>query len=166
LSYKLMTVSFSREVTVMASIPDGEPEGIGGAPGTDYPLEYEDPTGHHSEDENETDEDEQMEVGAVEGDLMDETTTDGSGRSNSENLKERTHGSMDTSPTDGHFTASEKAKKFIAENRSGCGGGERIRSVSSPETKTLQLLLHPPLTGRAIYGTGLAVAGAGRNQMA
>ncbi len=116
----------------MAGIPDGEPEGIGGAPGTDYPLEYDDTTGHHSEDKNETVEDEQMEVGAVEGDLIDETTTDGCGRSNSDITKERTHGSIDSSPTNRHFTASEKAKKFSAENRSGCGGGKEY-GLSPPQ---------------------------------
>jgi hypothetical protein len=65
-----------------------------------------------------------MDVGAAEGELIDETTTDGCGHSNSDITKERTHGSTVSSLTHRHFTASEKAKKFIAENRSGCGGGE------------------------------------------
>ncbi len=121
----------------MASVPDGDPECTGGAPGTDYPLDYDDTAGHHTDDEDETEEEEQMDVGAVEGDLTDETTTEGCGPSDSEMLKERTHGSIITIPTDGHFTASEKAKKFIAENRSGCGGaGKNMFSLPSRNKNT------------------------------
>jgi hypothetical protein len=70
----------------MASVPDGDPECTGGAAGTDYPLDYDDSAEHHTDDGDETEEEEQIEVGAVEGDLTDGTTAEGVGPNDSDML--------------------------------------------------------------------------------
>ncbi len=131
----------------MASVPDGDADCPGGVAGTDYPLDFEDSTEHHTDDGDETEDEEQMEVGAAEDDLADGTTAEGAGPKDSDMLKERTHGSITKTPPDSHFTASEKAKKFIAENRSGCGGsGKNIFSLPS-RNKTTAAPPPPPAHG-------------------
>jgi hypothetical protein len=161
-----MNVLSSSEITDMASIPDGETVSHGSVPGSGFHLDYNDATGHQTDDDNETDEDDRMEVVAAEGEETDVTTPDGCRHSSSGNTKEGSHGSTDSSMSHRQYTASEKAKKFIAENRSGCGGGGRTRAAPLPEKTTLRFLLRLPLTGTATYGTGLVVAGTIRTKVA
>ncbi len=131
----------------MASVPDGNAECPGGAARTDYPLDFEDSTEHHTDDEDETEDEEQMEVGAAEDDIAGGSATVGDGPKDSDTLKERTHASISTVPPDSRFTVSEKAKKFIAENRTVCGGSVK-NIVSLPSrNKTTEAPPPPPAHG-------------------
>jgi hypothetical protein len=161
-----MNALFSSEITDMASIPDDDAMSHGGVSGSGFHLDYNDNTGHHTDEDNETDEDDRMEVVAAEGEETDATNPDGCRQSSTRNAKEGSHGSTDSNLLHRQYTASEKAKKFIAENRSGCGGGGRTRAAPLPEKTTLRLLLRLPLTGTATYGTGLVVAETTRNKVA
>jgi hypothetical protein len=127
----------------MASAPDGNAERPGGGARTDYPLDFEDSTEHHTDDEDVTEDEEQMEVGAAEDDIAGGSAMMGDGPKDSDTLKERTHASISTAPPDSRFTVSEKAKKFIAENRTVCGGS--VKNIfSNPSRKKITEAPPPP----------------------
>ncbi len=99
---------------MMDSGPDGELETMEATPDPDDPLDYEDNRVHGgvSEDDNETDEEEQMEVGGVEGGALAEVpTADGEHCGNAIG-KERPHKQKGLTPPSANSTASEKAKKI------------------------------------------------------
>ncbi len=110
---------------MMDSGPDGELETMGATPDPDDPLDYEDNGVHGgvSEDDNETDEEEQMEVGGVEGGALEEVPIADGEHCRNAIGKERPHKQKGLTPPSANSTASEKAKKLIAENTVGDVGG-------------------------------------------
>jgi hypothetical protein len=102
---------------------------------------------------NETDNEEKMEVGCGdEGDMEQVSAPDGE-RRNAAGAKEGSHKSKDLTHNTGSATVSEKAKRFIAENRVGSRGGAVQSKISGKDKLSLRSLLRPPLKRMTIYGT-------------
>jgi hypothetical protein len=137
----------------MDSSPDGMLRARGNAPEQDYPLEYADAADRRSEGGNGTDDEEKMEVGCGEEADMVQFAAHGGERRNEADAKEGSHKSKDLTNNTGSATVSEKAKRFIAENRVGCRGGAVQSEILAEGKISLQALLRPPLKGMTFYGT-------------
>jgi hypothetical protein len=112
----------------MDSGPDEMLRARGNATGRDYPLEYADEADGRSEGGNVTDDEEKMEVGCGEDADMEQFAAHPGERGKEDDVKEGSHKSKELTNNTGGATVSEKAKRFIAENRvGGRGGGQSSR---------------------------------------
>jgi hypothetical protein len=103
--------------------PDEMMSARGNAAGLEYPLAYADTAHGGSEDGNVTDDEEKMEVGCGEETDMEHFVAHPAERGKEGVDKEGSHMSKELTKNTGGTTVSEKAKRFIAENRVGGGGG-------------------------------------------
>jgi hypothetical protein len=122
--------------------------------GLEYPLEYEDAADGRSEGGNETDDEEKMEVGCGEETDMEHFAAHSAERGKEGDDKEGSHKSKELTKNTCGATVSEKAKRFIAENRVGGGGGCTPVGNIGGRHSVIAEPPPPPLKGMTLYGTG------------